>query len=139
MLSEAIVHHVAHPHRRGPLPNATSVGQQGLRGQGPYMLIALRMESDTILEAGFETYGCPSAIACGSWITQWAEGRTTQEISKIQPHDLKLILSLPLGKESCATLAVEALKKAVEGCHAKAAAQEHETSLKDQMLLTDRN
>jgi NifU-like protein involved in Fe-S cluster formation len=78
------------------------------------MKIMLRMEGEQIVKAGFDTYGCPSCIACGSWITQWVEGRTREAVSIIESNDLRIVLGgLPLGKEHCAQLAVNALKCAL--------------------------
>jgi NifU-like protein involved in Fe-S cluster formation len=114
LFSQTVAYHSTHPHRMGPMPQATHVGQEGMPGEGPYMRILLHMEGERITTAGFETYGCPSCIACGSWITQWTEGRTREEVMKIEARDLMVVLGgVPLGKEHCVRLAVTALHRAV--------------------------
>lgn len=113
MFSETMTHHFTHPHCMGPLEGANHVGQDGLQGQGPYMKISFCVNQDIVVKASFETYGCPSAIACGSWLTQWAEGRNRVDVLKINAEDLMIVLGgLPLGKEHCAYMTVRALQDA---------------------------
>lgn len=102
----------------GILPDADAEGQEGLEGAGPYLKVYLKWNGDqgnhdneTIAEAWFETYGCPTAIACGSWLMKWVEGKTKEQAQIIEPRDLEVVLGgLPLGKEHCASLAVKALR-----------------------------
>ena len=103
------------PRTLGALPDANAVGQEGVPGQGPYMTVYLKVVRETIEDARFETYSCPYAVACGSWVTRWAVGRTAEQARLLETGDLSLILGgLPLGKEHCASLAVNALRKALE-------------------------
>jgi NifU-like protein len=102
----------------GTLADADAEGQEGIEGAGPYLKVYLKWEGDkenqTIGQAWFETYGCPTAIACGSWLMQWVEGKTKEQAQIIEPRDLELVLGgLPLGKEHCAGLAVKALRGAL--------------------------
>lgn len=102
------------PKTQGPFPEADVTGQQGVPGEGPYMQIHLKMESDCIAEARFETYGCPAAVASGSWLTRWMTGKTLVQVGKIEANDLMTVLGgLPLGKEHCASLAIGALRSAL--------------------------
>ena len=104
------------PKTLGCLPNADSVGRVGMSGEGPYMAIYLRLDQDVIRDARFETYGCPYAVACGSWVTQWVVGRTAAAARALEAADLELMLGgLPPGKEHCAGLAVGALRAALSG------------------------
>ena len=120
MFSEVVAAHAHHPHKMHPLPEADVVGQSGVAGQGPFLRIYLKLSGDCIEEASFETYGCPSAIASGSWVTQWAEGRTTTQVSVLEAEDLlKVLGGLPLGKEHCAQMAVTALREAIRQAQAK--------------------
>ena len=78
------------------------------------MVMYLKVGADCIQDARFETYGCPYAVACGSWVTRWAVGRTAEQTLALEPGDLGILLGgLPLGKEHCAGLAVNSLRKAV--------------------------
>ena len=102
------------PQTLGVLPEADAVGQEGVPGEGPYMTMFLKFDGDTIREARFDTYGCPYAVACGSFVTRWAAGRTVEQARALEPDDLAKILGgLPLGKEHCASLAVLSLRKAL--------------------------
>ncbi len=87
------------------------------------MVIALKIAEGHIAEAWFETYGCPAAIACGSWLTKWLEGKTPEQATALEAEDLSVVLGgLPLGKEHCAQLAVKALRqalKAVQACNGR--------------------
>lgn len=78
------------------------------------MQIALCIKEGHVMQAYFETYGCPSAIACGSWLMKWLEGQTVMAAASLQASDLMAALGgLPLGKEHCAELAVKALRYAL--------------------------
>src|SRR5947207_2670244 len=114
MFSAAVLTEFSQPHNMAPLPAADAEGCAGTPGCGPYMLIYLKVQQDRIETAHFQTYGCPAVIACGSWLTRWAEGRTLAEASKIEANDLRIILGgLPAGKEHCPELAVGALQNAL--------------------------
>lgn len=92
---------------------AEIAGRDGVPGQGPHMTIYLCAHAGRITGARFETYGCPVAIACGTWVTNWAKGRTYQDVMALEPQDLITVVGgIPLGKEHCATLAVNALRDA---------------------------
>ena len=111
MFSPTILAHVSDPHTMGALADAEVIGQAGAPGEGPFMRLFLRLEADRIAEARFETYGCPVAIACGSWVTQWATGRTLAQVRVLEAGDLERVLGgLPLGKEHCAQMTVQALQ-----------------------------
>lgn len=103
------------PYHQGRPERVSVVGQDGVSGEGPYMMLYLCMtpeQSDRIDEAWFETYGCPAAIACGSWLAKWLQGRTVSEAGKIEPQDLMVVLGgLPLGKEHCAHMTIKALRR----------------------------
>ena len=101
------------PYHMTACPEATVIGQDGMPGEGPYMTLYLCLRDNTIQQAYFETYGCPTAIACGSWLVRWVEGKPIQAASIIEPEDLAAGLGgLPLGKEHCASLAVKSLRSA---------------------------
>jgi NifU-like protein involved in Fe-S cluster formation len=107
-------HNIQNPHKMYPLEGADIVGQAGTQGAGPFMRMFFRLKEESVEEATFVTYNCPIAIACGSWVTGWAEGRTREFLARLEPGDVELLLGgLPLGKEHCAALAVNSLKDAL--------------------------
>jgi nitrogen fixation NifU-like protein len=115
MFSSTVHEQAAAPYHLGPLPDADAVGQQGIPGQGPYLQVFLKLEGDCITRASYQTYSCPVAIACGSWLVNWLEGKTVEQAGIIAAADLMRVLGgLPLGKEHCASLAVDALKSALQ-------------------------
>lgn len=78
------------------------------------MTLNIAPESGMIVSAQYETYGCPTAMRCGNWITQWVAGRTSANVAVIEADDLiKVLGGVPLGKEHCAELAVGALRAAL--------------------------
>ena len=91
------------------------VGQSGEPGQGPWMRLLLQFDGEKFTDAKFETYGCPTALRCGDWMCRWLVGRTPEQVSVIEAKDLIIVLrGVPLGKEFCADLAVDALKIALK-------------------------
>lgn len=93
------------------------IGRHGAKGEGPYMNIILECENGLVTSAQFETYGCPSAIRCGDWVTKWAKGRPPPSLLVMEPADLLIVVGgLPLGKEFCAEMTVNALRDAVRQC-----------------------
>lgn len=99
------------PKTLGPLVDADVTGRAGVQGEGPFMHMHLRLAEGHIIDARFETYGCPVAVACGSWVTQWVKGRVPEQALLLEPEALrKLLGGVPLGKEHCADLAVNSLR-----------------------------
>jgi NifU-like protein involved in Fe-S cluster formation len=114
MLSSTVQAEAAAPYHLRAMPDADLVGQAGAAGQGPYLQLFVKVEGERVLEAAYQTYTCPNAIACGSWVTRWMEGRAPDVLARLEAEDLIRVLGgLPLGKEHCAYLAVHALKEIV--------------------------
>lgn len=89
-------------------------GLAGEPGQGPWMRLCLQFDGERFVDAKFETYGCPTAMRCGDWLCKWVVGRTSEQVSVIEAEDLILVIGgVPLGKEFCADLAVDALRDAL--------------------------
>jgi len=90
------------------------VGVAGTPGQGPHMVLVLKVLAGKITDARFSTYPCPAAHACGQWLTERVEGMSVEEASTI---DAGTILSgagnMPLGREHCPHLAADALAMAL--------------------------
>lgn len=114
MFNQTIMEHFVAPYHRGTFLEANAAGQEGIEGEGAFMQIALHAEDGRVTQAYFQTYGCPSAIACGSWLMKWLEGREVTIAASLQASELMAVLGgLPLGKEHCAELAVKALRHAL--------------------------
>ena len=114
MFNSILLAHVLEPYHQGELLGADAVGQQGFRGEGAFMSVALCVQAARIREARFETYGCPAAIACGSWLMKWVEDKTVSQALALEAVELNLALGgLPLGKEHCAELTIGALRCAL--------------------------
>ena len=115
MYSQLVLSLFQAPFHKGNLIGATLTGKAGIQGQGPFMEIYLIHNENVILDSGFETYTCPAAVACGSFIAKWSCGRTLEEARKITAEDLNIVLGgLPLGKEHLAALAIKALNSALD-------------------------
>jgi nitrogen fixation NifU-like protein len=111
MLSATVQSEAAAPYHLQPMPDADFTGAAGVAGQGPYLQLYAKVNGDLVTAASYQTYTCPNAIACGSWVTRWMEGRGPEMLAKLEAEDLMRILGgLPLGKEHCAQLAVTALR-----------------------------
>ena len=89
-------------------------GQAGMPGEGPHMIVWLAIAGDRVVSARYDTYGCPSSLKCGEFVTSWAVGRQLETLGVLEPDDLVKILSLPLGKEHVAALTVKAIRRAIE-------------------------
>lgn len=88
-----------------------AVGKAGVAGQGPYMLLFLFVRGGEIVEAHFQSHGCPSARACGEWVCERIRGLDVEQAGLLEACAIaKGVGGLPLGKEFCAGLAITALR-----------------------------
>jgi NifU-like protein involved in Fe-S cluster formation len=98
---------------QGELAAATHRGVGGSPGCGPYIVLLFRVGGEVVKEARFQTYGCPTAMACGEIVCALCEGRTLSRLQILTPADVeRLVGGVPRGKEHCPALAVEALTQA---------------------------
>jgi nitrogen fixation NifU-like protein len=115
--SEKLIDHYENPRNVGSLDKSdTSVGT-GLVGApacGDVMKLQIRVGADGIIEdAKFKTFGCGSAIASSSLVTEWVKGKTLEEAEKIKNTDIAQHLALPPVKIHCSVLAEDAIKAAI--------------------------
>jgi NifU-like protein involved in Fe-S cluster formation len=111
MLSATVQSEAAAPYHLNPMPDADLTGTSGVHGQGPYLQFFAKIDGNVVKEASYQTYTCPNAIACGSWVTRWMEGRGPEMLARLEAEDLMKVLGgLPLAKEHCAYLTVNALR-----------------------------
>ena len=94
----------------GSLPDATHFGEGGVRGQGPYIQLWVRLRGDEVEQARFRTFGCPAAIACAEAACRLGEGRSLVEVRALTAAEIEAEAGgVPQGKEHCPALAVQAL------------------------------
>jgi nitrogen fixation NifU-like protein len=114
--SEKLLDHYENPRNVGSLDkNDLSVGT-GLTGSpacGDVMKLQIKVEDGIIVDAKFKTYGCGSAIASSSLVTEWLRGQTLDQASKIKNSEIAEELSLPPVKIHCSILAEDSLKSAI--------------------------
>lgn len=114
--SEKVLDHYDNPRNVGSLDNedpSVGTGMVGAPACGDVMKLQIKVKEGIIIDAKFKTYGCGSAIASSSLITEWVKGRTLDEATKIQNSEIAAELALPPVKIHCSVLAEDAIKAAV--------------------------
>jgi nitrogen fixation NifU-like protein len=94
-------------------------GMVGAPACGDVMKLQIKVEHGVITDARFKTYGCGSAIASSSLVTEWVKGRTLDEASTIKNVDIAEELALPPVKIHCSILAEDAIKAAIANYRTK--------------------
>src|ERR1700733_11172432 len=121
--SEKLIDHYENPRNIGTLDkNSEDVGT-GLVGApacGDVMKLQIKVGADGLIEdAKFKTFGCGSAIASSSLVTEWVKGKTIDEGEAIKNTDIAKPLALPPVKIHCSVLAEDAIKAAIADYRAK--------------------
>src|SRR5262245_18771606 len=116
--SEKVIDHYENPRNVGSMPKDdrnVGTGLVGAPACGDVMKLQIRVsDSGVIEEAKFKTFGCGSAIASSSLITEWVKGKTLEEAKQIKNVEVAEYLSLPPVKIHCSVLAEDAIKAAIE-------------------------
>ena len=115
--SEKVIDHYENPRNVGKMdPNDPSVGtgMVGAPACGDVMRLQIKIENDVVTDAKFKTYGCGSAIASSSLLTEWVKGKTVGDVQAIKNTEIVEALSLPPVKIHCSVLAEDAIKSAVK-------------------------
>ena len=125
--SDKVLDHYENPRNVGTLdkndPNV-GTGMVGAPACGDVMKLMIKVNDAGIIEdAKFKTYGCGSAIASSSLVTEWLKGRTIEEAYAIKNSEIAEELALPPVKIHCSVLAEDAIKAAVADIKAKQAAK----------------
>ena len=122
--SDKVLDHYENPRNVGNLDkDAKNVGtgMVGAPAWGDVMRLQIQVGDNGIIEdARFKTYGCGSAIASSSLVTEWLKGKTLDEASAIKNKDIAEELTLPPVKVHCSVLAEDAIKAAIEDYKSKA-------------------
>ncbi len=115
--SDKVLEHYEHPRNVGSLDKgdpSVGTGMVGAPACGDVMKLQIKVnESGVIEDAKFKTYGCGSAIASSSLLTEWVKGKTLAEASEIKNTEIAEELALPPVKIHCSVLAEDAIKAAI--------------------------
>jgi len=104
-----------------PKKENIGTGMVGAPACGDVMRLQIQVGDDGVIEdAKFKTYGCGSAIASSSLLTEWVKGRTLEEAQEIKNTDIAEELALPPVKIHCSVLAEDAIKAAIADLQSKA-------------------
>jgi nitrogen fixation NifU-like protein len=130
--SDKVLDHYENPRNVGTMdkedPNV-GTGLVGAPACGDVMRLQLKISDDGLIEdARFKTFGCGSAIASSSLVTEWVKGKTVDQAMTISNKDVARELALPPVKIHCSVLAEDAIKAAIEDFKKKRAARKAQAS-----------
>jgi len=115
MYSEKVMEHFKNPRNVGEIENPDGVGEVGNASCGDIMKIYLKVEGDVIEDVKFQTFGCGSAIATSSMVTEMVMGKTLAEAESVTNKAVAEALDgLPPLKMHCSNLAADALHAAIK-------------------------
>ncbi len=121
--SEKVIDHYENPRNVGSLDKddpQVATGMVGAPACGDVMKLQLKITDEGIIEdAKFKTYGCGSAIASSSLVTEWVKGKSIDEAAEIKNTAIAEELALPPVKIHCSILAEDAIKAAIEDYRTK--------------------
>lgn len=115
--SDKVLDHYENPRNVGTMEDddkGVGTGMVGAPACGDVMRLQIKVDDNGIIEdAKFKTYGCGSAIASSSLVTEWVKGKTLEEAGEIKNTDIAEELALPPVKIHCSVLAEDAIKAAI--------------------------
>ena len=121
--SNKVIDHYENPRNVGSFDRndeAVGTGMVGAPACGDVMKLQIKVGADGVIEdARFKTYGCGSAIASSSLVTEWVKGKTIEEAATIKNTQIAEELALPPVKIHCSILAEDAIKAAVDDYRSK--------------------
>ena len=120
--SDKVIDHYENPRNVGKMDAGdvnVGTGIVGAPACGDVMKLQIRVENGIIQDAKFKTYGCGSAIASSSLVTEWVKGKTLEQAGSIKNAEIAEELALPPVKIHCSILAEDAIKAAIEDYRAK--------------------
>jgi nitrogen fixation NifU-like protein len=116
--SEKVLDHYENPRNVGKLDindHSVGTGMVGAPACGDVMRLQIKVSDQGVIEdARFKTYGCGSAIASSSLLTEWVKGKTLDQAQQIKNQDIADELALPPVKVHCSVLAEDAIKAAIQ-------------------------
>lgn len=120
--SNKVIDHYENPRNVGSLDNNDSQVGTGLVGApacGDVMKLQIKVDNGVIQDARFKTYGCGSAIASSSLVTEWLKGKSLDDALKIKNSEIATELELPPVKIHCSVLAEDAIRAAISDYKSK--------------------
>ena len=126
--NEKILDHYNNPRNVGKMDMkdpSVGTGMVGAPACGDVMKLQIKIEDDVITDAKFKTYGCGSAIASSSLLTEWVKGKTLGQAKDIKNTDIVEALSLPPVKIHCSVLAEDSIKAAIKDYESKNGNEAH--------------
>jgi nitrogen fixation NifU-like protein len=113
--SDKVIDHYENPRNVGKMEidNTVGTGMVGAPACGDVMKLQIKVEDGVIVDAKFKTYGCGSAIASSSLVTEWVKGKTLEQAGSIKNVQIAEELCLPPVKIHCSILAEDAIKAAI--------------------------
>ena len=114
--SNKVLDHYENPRNVGSLDKddpTVGTGMVGAPACGDVMKLQIKVENGIITDAKFKTYGCGSAIASSSLVTEWVKGKTLNQAGQINNSEIANELALPPVKIHCSILAEDAIKAAI--------------------------
>jgi nitrogen fixation protein NifU and related proteins len=114
--SDRVIDHYENPRNVGSLDKndpTVGTGMVGAPACGDVMKLQIKVEEGIITDAKFKTYGCGSAIASSSLVTEWVKGKTLDQAAEIKNSAIAEELALPPVKIHCSILAEDAIKAAI--------------------------
>ena len=114
--SDKVIDHYENPRNVGSFDKndpTVGTGMVGAPACGDVMKLQIKVEDGVITDAKFKTYGCGSAIASSSLVTEWVKGKTLEQAGSIKNSEIAEELALPPVKIHCSILAEDAIKAAV--------------------------
>jgi len=121
--SDKVLDHYENPRNVGTLDKddpSVGTGMVGAPACGDVMRLQIKVNENGVIEdAKFKTYGCGSAIASSSLLTEWVQGKTLDQASQIKNSQIAEELALPPVKVHCSVLAEDAIKAAIDDYRAK--------------------
>jgi nitrogen fixation NifU-like protein len=125
MYTEKVMEHFKNPRNVGEIPDADGIGTVGNPVCGDLMTIYIKVKDNRLTDIKFKTFGCGSAIATSSMITELAKGKTLEEAMRITRANVADSLGgLPPVKMHCSNLAADALHAAIEDYYKKLKCEE---------------
>jgi nitrogen fixation NifU-like protein len=115
--SEKVLDHYENPRNVGKMDigdKSVGTGMVGAPACGDVMKLQIKVNGGVIEDAKFKTYGCGSAIASSSLLTEWVKGKTLREAKEIKNTEIVEELNLPPVKIHCSVLAEDAIKSAIK-------------------------
>ena len=121
--SDKVLDHYDNPRNVGKLDDKAAnvgTGMVGAPACGDVMRLQIQINDDGVIEdAKFKTYGCGSAIASSSLLTEWVKGKTLDDAAKIKNSEIAEELALPPVKIHCSVLAEDAIQAAIKDIRSK--------------------